>query len=41
MKWCTIDTEYINYLKKFDERIPNTEYGEYKFKLFFVRRKSS
>ena len=35
MKWCTIDSDYINYLKKVDERIPNIEYGEYKFKPFF------
>ena len=35
MKWCTIDNNYIKYLKKFDERIPNIEYGEYKFKPFF------
>lgn len=35
MKWCTIDSEYINYLKKVDGRVPNTEYGEYKFKPFF------
>lgn len=35
MKWCTIDTEYIAFLKKVDERIPNIEYGEYKFKPFF------
>ncbi len=35
MKWCTIDNDYISYLKKFDERIPNIEYGEYKFKPFF------
>lgn len=35
MNWCTIDIDYMNYLKEFDKRIPNIEYGEYKFKPFF------
>lgn len=35
MKWCTIRKEYVEYLKRFDKRIPNVEYGEYKFKPFF------
>lgn len=35
MNWCTIDKNYIDYLKKFDDRIPNVEYGKYKFKPFF------
>lgn len=36
MNWCTVDTNYINYLKKFDSRIPNIEYGKNKFKPFFT-----
>lgn len=35
MKWCTIDKDYIDFLKKTDKRIPNIEYGKNAFKPFF------
>lgn len=35
MNWCTIDVNYIEYLKTIEIRIPNIDYGEGKFKPFF------
>lgn len=35
MIWCTISKKYIDYLKKYDSRIPNVEYGIDKYKPFF------
>jgi protein AbiQ len=34
MKWCTIKKGYISYLKRFEEKIPNIDYGPEKFKPF-------
>ncbi len=34
MNWCTIDNEFMNYLRAFEPRVPNTNYGD-KFKPFF------
>ena len=27
MIWCTINKEYISFLKNYDSRIPNIDYG--------------
>lgn len=35
MIWCTISEKYINYLKKYDSRIPDIDYGTDKYKPFF------
>ncbi|MBC2856818.1 type III toxin-antitoxin system ToxN/AbiQ family toxin [Cetobacterium sp. 2A] len=35
MKWCTIDKEFINYLKGFEPKIPDVNYGVTKLKPFF------
>ena len=29
-KWCVITTEYLNYMKKVESRIPNFEYSDKK-----------
>ena len=35
MIWCTIDKDYISFLKKYDSRIPNIDYGNNGYKPFF------
>ena len=35
MIWCTIDKDYISFLKKYDGRIPNIDYGNNGYKPFF------
>ena len=35
MIWCTIDKDYISFLKKYDSRIPNIDYGNNGYKSFF------
>lgn len=35
MIWCTISKKYIDYLKKYDSRIPDVDYGTDKYKPFF------
>ena len=35
MIWCTIDKDYISFLKKYDSRIPNIDYGNNGHKPFF------
>ena len=35
MKWYFINNDYINYLKRFESRIPNVDYGSDKLKPFF------
>ena len=35
MKWYFINDDYLNYLKRFESRIPNTNYGSDKLKPFF------
>lgn len=35
MIWCTINKKYIDYLKKYDSRIPDVDYGTDKYKPFF------
>lgn len=36
MKWCTIDTDFLNYLKEHEPKIPDINYGEKKLKPFFT-----
>ncbi|KDE69541.1 type III toxin-antitoxin system ToxN/AbiQ family toxin, partial [Fusobacterium necrophorum] len=36
MYWCSIDKEYIQFLKTIDSRIPHAEYGKEYFKPFFA-----
>ena len=36
MIWCTIDKDYISFLKKYDSRIPNIDYGNNGYKPFLV-----
>lgn len=36
MYWCTIKENYIKYLKQFEQRIPNINYGKDKLKPFFA-----
>ena len=33
--WITVEENYLNYLRKFENRIPYSDYGEDKFKPFF------
>lgn len=35
MNWYTPDEEFLNYLREKDKRIPNTDYGDGKYKPFF------
>lgn len=35
MEWCKIDSEYLDYLRKVDNRVPYNEYGEQHYKPFF------
>ena len=35
MIWCTINKEYISFLKNYDSRIPNIDYGNNGYKPFF------
>ena len=35
MKWIIIDEDYLNYLRKIENRIPYSNYGKDKFKPFF------
>ncbi|EGT3604705.1 MAG: Toxin ToxN, type III toxin-antitoxin system [Bacteriophage sp.] len=35
MKWCTIEKEFLDKLRNYESRIPNTDYGQEKFKPFF------
>lgn len=35
MIWCTISKKYISFLKKYDSRIPNIDYGKNSYKPFF------
>lgn len=34
-KWKYIDEQYLNYLRKYESRIPHSNYGDYKMKPFF------
>lgn len=36
MYWCSIDKEYIQFLKTIDTRIPDADYGKEHFKPFFA-----
>ena len=35
MIWCTINKDYISFLKNYDSRIPNIDYGNNGYKPFF------
>ena len=35
MIWCTINKDYISFLKNYDSRIPNIDYGKNGYKPFF------
>lgn len=35
MIWCSIDKDYISFLKNYDSRIPNIDYGNNGYKPFF------
>lgn len=35
MEWLVVSEEYLNYLRKNEKRIPNSDYGANKFKPFF------
>lgn len=35
MKWINVDESYLDYLRKIENRIPKTNYGEDKYKPFF------
>ena len=35
MKWINVNEEYTDYLRTFEPRIPNTNYGDDKYKPFF------
>ena len=35
MKWCTVEEDFLNYLRSCETRIPMTNYGPDKFKPFF------
>jgi protein AbiQ len=35
MKWQLVDEKYLEYLRKFEPRIPNSHYGKEKIKPFF------
>ena len=35
MKWINLNEEYLNYLRKTEKRIPQTDYGTDKYKPFF------
>jgi len=35
MKWCTVEEEFLTYLRNYENRIPKTDYGDDKFKPFF------
>ncbi|MGL6064389.1 MAG: hypothetical protein ACRC0S_04845 [Fusobacteriaceae bacterium] len=36
IKWCTINDEYMNYLRNVENKIPQINYGEFGFKPFFA-----
>ncbi len=36
MYWCLIESSYIDYLKKYESRIPNINYGDEHIKPFFA-----
>ena len=35
MKWCTVEEKYLKYLRSYEKRIHETNYGISKFKPFF------
>lgn len=35
MQWLTVEEEYMNYIREYENRIPKTDYGNDKFKPFF------
>jgi protein AbiQ len=35
MRWYTVNEEYLNYLRKYENRLPKIDYGDNKLKPFF------
>lgn len=35
MKWVNVNEDYLNYLRSFEKRIPETNYGDDRYKPFF------
>ena len=35
MKWYTVEEDFLTYLRNYESRIPNIDYGDDKFKPFF------
>ncbi len=35
MNWCTVDEKFLDYIRAYEGRIPNIDYGADKLKPFF------
>lgn len=35
MRWCSVEEDYLNYLRSYEKRIPYSDYGANHFKPFF------